>query len=55
LIFLTRYAGKVIQQSCGPLHSIAYFPHCVDAAFKQARQLNNWQEVVKRHIRCLYV
>ena len=55
LIFLTRYAGKVIQQSYGPLHSIAYIPHCVDAAFKQARQLNSWPEVGKSHIRCRYV
>ncbi len=55
VIFLTRYAAKVIQQSCGSLQSIAYIPHGVGAAFKQARQLNSWPEAVERPIRCLYV
>jgi glycosyltransferase involved in cell wall biosynthesis len=54
-IFLTRYAAKVIQQSCGNLPSIAYIPHGVGAAFKQARQLNTWPEAGERSIRCIYV
>lgn len=55
VIFLTRYAAKVIQQSCGALPSIAYIPHGVDAAFKQSQAVNSWPEAGKRPIRCIYV
>lgn len=54
-IFLTRYAAKVIQQSCGNLRSIAYIPHGVGAAFKQSQQVNVWPEAGVRPIRCIYV
>ena len=54
-IFLTRYAAKVIQQSCGNLRSIAYIPHGVGAAFKQSQQINDWPEARVRPIRCIYV
>lgn len=54
-IFLTRYAAKVIQQSCGDLPSIAYIPHGVGAAFKQTLQINAWPEADVRPIRCIYV
>lgn len=55
VIFLTRYAAKVIQQSCGALPSIAYIPHGVDSSFKQSRAVNSWPEVGERPIRCIYV
>jgi glycosyltransferase involved in cell wall biosynthesis len=55
VIFLTHYAAKVIQQSCGPLQSIAIIAHGVGAAFKQTRQLNSWPEAAERPIRCLYI
>ena len=54
-IFLTRYAAKVIQASCGDLPSIAYIPHGVGAAFKQSRQVHAWPELGERSIRCIYV
>jgi glycosyltransferase involved in cell wall biosynthesis len=54
-IFLTRYAAKVIQQSCGSLPSIAYIPHGVGAAFKQYQPVNDWPEAGARPIRCIYV
>ncbi len=54
-IFLTRYAAKVIQQSCGNLPSIAYIPHGVGAAFKQSQQVNDWPEAGVLPIRCIYV
>lgn len=54
-IFLTRYAAKVIQQSCGVLPSIAYIPHGVGEAFKQSRQLHAWPKASERAIRCVYV
>ena len=54
-IFLTHYAARVIQQSCGPLKSIAYIPHGVSEAFKQSLTINNWPETGERPIRCLYI
>jgi glycosyltransferase involved in cell wall biosynthesis len=54
-IFLTRYAAKVIQQSCGNLPSIAYIPHGVGTTFKQCQQVNVWPESDLRPIRCIYV
>jgi glycosyltransferase involved in cell wall biosynthesis len=55
VIFLTHYAAKVIQQSCGPLSAIAYIPHGVDAAFKYFRVLKSWPAAGERSIRCVYV
>jgi glycosyltransferase involved in cell wall biosynthesis len=55
VIFLTRYAGKVIQQSCGLLPAIAYIPHGVDAAFKHSQAVSSWPVAGERPIRCIYV
>jgi glycosyltransferase involved in cell wall biosynthesis len=55
VIFLTRYAGKVIQQSCGLLPSIAYIPHGVDAVFKHSQAVSSWPVSCERPIRCIYV
>ena len=55
VVFLTHYAAKVIQESCGPLSNIAYIPHGVDAAFKLAKVINNWPAPSERSIRCVYV
>jgi glycosyltransferase involved in cell wall biosynthesis len=55
VIFLTQYAAKIIQQSCGSLRSIAHIPHGVGSAFKQAQQVSVWPKVGERPIRCLYV
>ncbi|MBT7442471.1 MAG: glycosyltransferase family 4 protein [Methylococcales bacterium] len=55
VIFLTRYAGKVIQQSCGLLPAIAYIPHGVDAVFKHSQAVSSWPVSGERSIRCIYV
>jgi glycosyltransferase involved in cell wall biosynthesis len=55
VIFLTRYAAKIIQQFCGALPSIAYIPHGVGAAFKHTQQVNTWPKAGARPIRCIYV
>ena len=55
VIFLTKYTGKVIQKSCGPLHRIAYIPHGVGTDFKQAHPAQDWAATNDRPIRCLYV
>ncbi len=55
VIFLTHYAGKIIQQSCGLLPAIAYIPHGVDTVFKHSQALSNWPISGGRPIRCIYV
>lgn len=55
VIFLTRYAGKVIQQSCGILKAVAYIPHGVDECFKKVDPSSLEFNKVDRPIRCLYV
>lgn len=55
VIFLTRYAGSVIQKSCGPLPFTAYIPHGVDQVFRQVQVANHWPDDGGRPIRCLYV
>lgn len=52
-IFLTRYAGRVIQGSCGKLQNIAYIPHGVGKEFKEVRR----RPFPSKHqpIRILYV
>lgn len=54
-VFLTRYAARVIQQSCGPLQTVAYIPHGVGAAFKAIEPETSWPAPGERPIRCLYV
>ena len=54
-IFLTHYAAKIIQQSCGKLPSIAHIPHGVGATFKHTNPVNEWPEASVRPIRCIYV
>jgi glycosyltransferase involved in cell wall biosynthesis len=55
VIFLTRYAGKVIQKSCGLLPEVAYIPHGVDNMFKQTQSLRSFPTKGERPIRCIYV
>ncbi len=55
VIFLTRYAAKVIQNSCKLLPNIAFVPHGIDASFKQQEVLRSWPVKGERPIRCIYV
>jgi glycosyltransferase involved in cell wall biosynthesis len=55
VIFLTHYAGKIIQNSCGLLPSVAYIPHGVDVSFQQTKVLRSWPIMYERPIRCIYV
>lgn len=55
VIFLTRYAGRVIQQSCGSLSNVAYIPHGVDEMFRRKVVSIGWPESRDRPIRCVYV
>lgn len=55
VIFLTRYAARIIQQSCGKLQSIAYISHGVDKEFKTLEPVNCWPNAGERPIRCIYI
>jgi glycosyltransferase involved in cell wall biosynthesis len=55
VIFLTRYAGKIIQQSCGSLKSVAYIPHGVGTAFKEVTLERSWPVSDERAVKCVYV
>lgn len=55
VIFLTKYAGEIIQRACGRLNRVAYIPHGIAPAFKQTRPANAWPRDGERSIRCLYV
>ena len=55
VIFLTRYAGKLIQQSCGILPRVTYIPHGVGTDFKQVRPIHPWPKNGERAFQCLYI
>lgn len=55
VIFLTRYAGEIIQRSCGSLKRITYIPHGIDSAFKEIKLINRWPERGERPVQCVYV
>ena len=54
-IFLTRYAGNVIQQSCGELRHVACVPHGVGTSFQSIDHSLPWPDRGERPIRCLYI
>lgn len=55
VIFLTHYAGRVIQQSCGQLARVRYIPHGVSEDFQRIQRQSKWPQPGQRAIRCLYV
>jgi glycosyltransferase involved in cell wall biosynthesis len=54
-IFLTHYAARVIQQSCGVLANVALIPHGVDDAFREGSPRAVWPADGNRPVRCVYV
>ena len=55
VIFLSRYAGKIIEKSCGSLHRVSYIPHGVNKAFKMVKSVIDWPSHKERSVRCIYV
>ena len=55
VIFLTRYAGSIIQQSTGKLAQIAYIPHGVSDAFRRVKLKEPRQNQDNYRVKCLYV
>lgn len=54
-IFLTKYAARVIQESCGALGRVTCVPHGVGADFKSIEKRAAWPTNGERPIRCIYV
>lgn len=55
VIFLTHYAGRILQDSCGPLERVAIVSHGVGQDFKEVRRNVKWPVNGERPIRCIYV
>ena len=56
VIFLTKYAAKLVQQSCGQLPNYTHIPHGIDSKFLDSESIGpNWYENKSKTIRCLYV
>ena len=55
VIFLTKYASEVIQNSCGKLTRIAIIPHGVGREFKENPRRISWPSGKQRSIKCLYI
>jgi glycosyltransferase involved in cell wall biosynthesis len=55
VIFLTRYAGKRIQASTGPLERVTFIPHGVSEDFRAERAMAPWPAGPGEPIRCVYV
>jgi glycosyltransferase involved in cell wall biosynthesis len=55
VIFLSRYAGKIIEKSCGSLNRVSYIPHGVNEAFTKTKSVIDWPSRKERSVRCVYV
>ena len=55
VIFLTHYAAKLIQASCGKLTNIKIVNHGVAGDFQEAQVMRTWPENSERPIECLYI
>jgi len=55
VIFLTKYAGEIIQAACGKLQRVAHIPHGVAETFRVERDLAAWPTEPSEPIRCVYV
>jgi glycosyltransferase involved in cell wall biosynthesis len=55
VIFLTKYASKIIQESTGKLECFSIIPHGVGTAFKQYSPSATLPIQPDKAIRCLYV
>jgi len=53
VVFLTRYAARIIQQSAGKLSRLAIIPHGVGPTFSKTNADQPW--LVDGPIRCVYV
>jgi glycosyltransferase involved in cell wall biosynthesis len=54
-VFLTRYAGEVIQRHCGKLREVQYIPHGVGEEFRASAPSRRWPAAGERPIELLYI
>ncbi|MCC8381949.1 glycosyltransferase family 1 protein [Xenorhabdus sp. PB30.3] len=55
VIFLTNYAAKVIQSSCGKLPNVSKIPHGVGSNFQSIIPENIWPYSCEQPIRAIYI
>ena len=55
VIFLSKYAGEIIQNSCGRLKNICYVPHGVDEIFNVQKLSDKTLSNDKKEVECIYV
>jgi len=55
VIFLTHYAGEVIQQSCGKLRNVTFIPHGIGKEFLLAKKAEQFNLLLNRTVEILYV
>lgn len=55
VVFLTHYAGKVIQESCGKLKNVNYIPHGVGKNFLEAAKPKHEGAILQTPVHILYV
>lgn len=55
VVFLTKYAANVIQQSCGLLSRVSLIPHGVGDIFRSTVHQLPWSALGERPIRLLYI
>lgn len=55
VIFLTKYAGNIIQKSCGRLRNVAIIPHGVGDIFLHLKNTQDVTGYKNKQINCLYV
>ena len=55
VIFLTKYASKMIQKSTGPIKESRIIPHGVNDSFSNTQGQRTWSDSLMEEIRCVYV
>lgn len=55
VIFLTRYAARVIQESCGPLDNVSFIPHGVGSNFVAIKRKEHSAISMGDSLRLIYV
>ncbi len=55
VIFLTKYASKMIQKSTGPIKESRIIPHGVNDSFRNIKINREWEENSSNEIKCVYV
>tara|TARA_A100001015_G_scaffold153950_1_gene170855 strand:+ start:494 stop:1633 length:1140 start_codon:yes stop_codon:yes gene_type:complete len=55
VIFLTKYASRMIQKSTGPINESQIIPHGVNDSFRNIKINREWEEIISNEIKCVYV